>query len=131
LVFALIVGILQIIRGVPLATKKYDNTSAKKKNDKLFYNMGMLLSIFLISAWIIILAYTTSIQHPILRVGIPLILVGIITIILEIGYVATTAMRFRWIPPSPPSRPGYPSPPSPTNTYDRLGLRSMSNKVKF
>jgi hypothetical protein len=97
--FALISGLMQLIR---VAIPKF------RKRSTLWTIPAVTLSLLLIAAWIIIIYDITATQSTILNVGLPIISVGLITILLEIAYSGITLI-VRRLPDKPWKRLKYTS----------------------
>jgi hypothetical protein len=89
LIFAGIISVVELIRLVVIAHILNNYVEAYPNKFKHLHLPAFGLSLILIISWIYILAYVTSIQHPILQI-IPIVLIGIISIVLEFSYLVLT-----------------------------------------
>ena len=91
-IFTGIIGVLQLVRSaaIPFVRQKLKKNSLNQP--RLFHLLAFGLSVTVIASWVFILAYVTSMQHPILRILPYFVLIGVVTIVLESSYLVLSCI---------------------------------------
>jgi hypothetical protein len=92
LFFSEIVFVLQVVRSIIIGIlhrKLREQDQSHLKKYKIFHFPASGLSLILVASWIVLLAYVTSAQSTILQL-VPIVLIGVVTIVLEFSYLVLT-----------------------------------------